>query len=110
VSYRASRVCFADSDSLLSYRTDVKAIHSRRSWIISQLALLIRNASIPKVDAWVFMVLDWFTLNGLFIITRKSEKSDLIGVSPETRFLDGRVILIVNFSCVKYRNLRSPRI
>jgi DNA polymerase phi len=58
--------------------------HSRRSWIISQLALLIRNPSIPKVDAWVFSILDWLTLNGLFVITRKNEKSDLIGVSSGT--------------------------
>lgn len=65
----------------MAYRTDTKTIQSLRSWTISQLALLIRNSSIPKVDAWVFTVLDWFILNGLFIITRKSEKSDLIGVS-----------------------------
>ena len=62
-------------------RTDAQAIHSRRSWIISQLALLIRNPSIPKVDAWVFTVLDWLTLNGLFVIMQKNEKSDLVGVS-----------------------------
>jgi hypothetical protein len=74
------QLCFPDSDYVLSHRTDPKAIHSRRSWIISQLALLVRSASIPKVDAWVFSVLDWLTLNGLFVITRKNEKSDLIGV------------------------------
>ncbi|KAF9653857.1 hypothetical protein BDM02DRAFT_3265026 [Thelephora ganbajun] len=60
--------------------TDAKVIHSRRSWIISQLALLVRNASIPKVDTWVFTVLNWLTLNGLFVITRKDEKSDFIGL------------------------------
>jgi hypothetical protein len=65
----------------LSVRADAKDIHSRRSWIISQLGLLILNASIPKVDAWVFTVLDWLTLNGLFIITKKSERSEMIGVS-----------------------------
>ena len=78
--------CYADSDRVLPPSTDPKATHSRRSWVISQLALLIRNASIPKVDAWVFSILDWFTLNGLFVITRKNEKSDLIGVSSEVLF------------------------
>lgn len=65
----------------MAHRTDAKIIHSRRSWIISQLALLIRNSSIPKVDAWVFTVLDWLTFNGLFVVTRKGEKSDLVVVS-----------------------------
>jgi len=81
VSCGGSRLYYAESDRVLPSSTDPKATHSRRSWVISQLALLIRNASIPKVDAWVFSILDWFTLNGLFVITRKSEKSDLIGVS-----------------------------
>jgi len=81
VSCPISQFRSADSDRVLSHRTDAKAVHSRRSWVISQLALLIRDASIPKVDAWVFPVLDWLTLNGLFIITRKNEKCDLIGVS-----------------------------
>ena len=75
------RLRFAGSNYGLLTSTDVRAIHSRRSWIISQLALLVRDASIPKVDAWVFSVLDWLTLNGLFIISRKNEKSDMIGVS-----------------------------
>jgi len=72
---------FVGFDRGVPTRTDVRTIYSRRSWIISQLALLIRDASIPKVDAWVFSVLDWLVLNGLFIISRKNEKSDFTGVS-----------------------------
>ena len=81
MSFGVPQPRFADSYCEPPTRTDVTAIFSRRSWIISQLALLIRDASIPKVDAWVFSVLDWLTLNGLFIVSRKNEKSDLIGVS-----------------------------
>ena len=86
MSCGVSRLYYAESDRVLPSSIDPKATHSRRSWVISQLALLIRNASIPKVDAWVFSILDWFTLNGLFVITRKNEKSDLIGVSSNMPF------------------------
>ena len=102
------RFCYADSDYVLSFSTDPKATYSRRAWVISQLALLIRNASIPKADAWVFLIIDWFTLNGLFVITRKNEKSDLIGVNSNTFF--EFTVLIFKSSCAKYRNLPSLRI
>ena len=100
---------FVGSDRVLPTRADTKAIYSRRSWIISQLALLIRNASIPKVDAWVFSVLDWLTLNGLFVISRKNEKSDFIGVN-RNKSLAYFTILIVNSSYVIYRSPHSPKI
>ncbi|PCH38454.1 hypothetical protein WOLCODRAFT_115513 [Wolfiporia cocos MD-104 SS10] len=57
--------------------TDVQAINARRAWIIEQLAALIRNGAIPKSDEWVQSVLDWFTVHGLFIIKKKSEKSSI---------------------------------
>lgn len=56
-------------------RDDIHGINARRAWIIDQLGYLIRNGSIPKKDSWIQSILDWFIVNGLFIIKKKSEKS-----------------------------------
>ncbi|RDX52694.1 hypothetical protein OH76DRAFT_1399938 [Lentinus brumalis] len=53
---------------------DVHALNTRRAWIIDQLSALIRNGAVPKSDAWIQTILDWFTVHGLFIIAKKSEK------------------------------------
>ena len=51
-------------------------INSQRAWVIdSQLGILIQNGSIPKEDAWVKKILDWFIIKGLFIVNKKSSKS-----------------------------------
>jgi DNA polymerase phi len=62
-------------------RTNIQAIDSRRMWIIEQLAALIRNSSIPKCDQWIQSILDWFVVNGLFVVKKKSDKSVFRGVS-----------------------------
>ncbi|EGO20980.1 hypothetical protein SERLADRAFT_452123 [Serpula lacrymans var. lacrymans S7.9] len=54
---------------------DIPAINARRAWIGSQLAALIHNKSIPKSDDWIQPILDWFVVNGLFILKAKNEKS-----------------------------------
>ncbi|KAI1788483.1 DNA polymerase phi-domain-containing protein [Ganoderma leucocontextum] len=55
--------------------TDFQAVNTRRAWIIDQLAALVRNGAIPKSDAWIQTILDWLAVHGLFIITKKAEKS-----------------------------------
>ncbi|KAF8626266.1 hypothetical protein AX15_004941 [Amanita polypyramis BW_CC] len=54
---------------------DVTALKSRRTWVIDQLAALIRNPSVPKSDKWIKSVLDWLTVYGLFDVRKKSSKS-----------------------------------
>ena len=66
---------------------DIQALNARRAWIVEQLAALIRNGAIPKADAWVQTVLDWFATHGLFMIKKKSEKSKLLAVRCARRAL-----------------------
>jgi DNA polymerase phi len=54
---------------------EATALQARRLWIIEQLSALVRNGSVPKNDLWVVDVLDFFSLHGLFTVTKKSEKS-----------------------------------
>jgi len=46
-----------------------------RIWVADQFTALIRNGAIPKTDAWVKEVLDFFVLHSLFGIRKKNEKS-----------------------------------
>ncbi|KAJ6546537.1 DNA polymerase phi-domain-containing protein [Mycena vulgaris] len=75
----------ADIDS-----ADVQVINSRRAWIIDQLSALIRNGAVPKDDAWITSILNWLTLNGLFLVKKKSEKSPFVGLHriPSPPFSD----------------------
>ncbi|KAH7910650.1 DNA polymerase phi-domain-containing protein [Hygrophoropsis aurantiaca] len=59
---------------------DDEAIKSRRIWIMEQFTALIRNGSIPKTDDWIQIVLDWYIVNGLFIVRKKSDKSPYLGL------------------------------
>ena len=56
-------------------------MNTRRAWIIDQLAALVRNGAIPKSDAWMQTILDWLAVHGLFIVTKKAEKSTISAVS-----------------------------
>ncbi|KAI0781313.1 DNA polymerase phi-domain-containing protein [Trametes elegans] len=56
-------------------RTDIQALNTRRAWVIDQLAALVRNGAIPKSDAWIQTIVDWLAVHGLFIVSKKSEKS-----------------------------------
>ncbi|KAE9400753.1 hypothetical protein BT96DRAFT_857021 [Gymnopus androsaceus JB14] len=69
---------------------EVEVINARRRWIIDQLSALIRNGSISKTGDWVESVLDWFIVNGLFVVKKKSEKSQYIGLHqiPKPQFSD----------------------
>ncbi|KAJ7740748.1 DNA polymerase phi-domain-containing protein [Mycena maculata] len=70
--------------------SDVQVINLRRAWIIDQLSALIRNGAVPKEDAWIMSILDWLTVNGLFIVKKKSEKSPFLGLHkiPSPPFSD----------------------
>ncbi|KAJ3735465.1 DNA polymerase phi-domain-containing protein [Lentinula guzmanii] len=61
-------------------QVEIDTINARRRWIIDQLAALIRNGSIAKTGEWVESVLNWFVVNGLFVVKKKSEKSRFIGL------------------------------
>ena len=56
------------------------AIDSRRIWIADQFAALVRNGSIPKDDEWIQIVLDFYIVNGLFVVRKKSEKNSIHSV------------------------------
>ncbi|KAJ7489850.1 DNA polymerase phi-domain-containing protein [Mycena galericulata] len=70
--------------------SDIQAINSRRAWIIDQLYALIRNGAVPKEDTWMMTILDWLTVNGLFVVKKKSEKSPFLGLRqiPDPPFSD----------------------
>ncbi|TFK46446.1 hypothetical protein OE88DRAFT_1667862 [Heliocybe sulcata] len=62
-------------DEEVTERTDIQALNARRSWIIDQLAALVRNGAIPKQDDWISAVLEWLTVHGLFEVKKKADKS-----------------------------------
>ena len=64
----------------MRFRGDVQAINARRTWVIEQLAALIRNGAIPKDDTCIRAILDWFTVHGLFIVRKPSLTSEFLAV------------------------------
>ncbi|KAI6103557.1 DNA polymerase phi-domain-containing protein [Pisolithus sp. B1] len=56
---------------------DTAALNSRRTWIADQFAALIRNGSVPKSDEWIQVILDWYAVNGLYSIRKKSGSSSI---------------------------------
>ncbi|EIW60756.1 DNA-directed DNA polymerase [Trametes versicolor FP-101664 SS1] len=67
-------------DGPSSETADIQALNTRRAWVIEQLASLIRNGAIPKSDAWIQTILDWLAVHGLFIVSKKSEKSVILAL------------------------------
>ncbi|KIO06410.1 hypothetical protein M404DRAFT_24641 [Pisolithus tinctorius Marx 270] len=70
---------------------DVAALSSRRTWIADQFAALIRNGSVPKSDEWIQIILDWYTVNGLYSIRKKSGSSSIraLRALPSPPFTEG---------------------
>lgn len=68
-------------------------LDSRRIWIADQLAALIRNGSIPKDDEWTQVVLDFYIVNGLFVVRKRSEGNPIHAVcsNPCVLLIHGRV-------------------
>ncbi|KAH9180268.1 hypothetical protein EDB89DRAFT_1918230 [Lactarius sanguifluus] len=63
-----------------SAKSDVQLINAHRSWIVDQIAALIRNGAIPKDDGWVQQILDWLTVHGIFVIKKRSPNSSICAV------------------------------
>ncbi|KAK0483486.1 DNA polymerase phi-domain-containing protein [Armillaria novae-zelandiae] len=51
-------------------KDDVEGLNARRSWAMDQLVALIKNSSIPKRDDWIRQILEWFVVNGFFIVQK----------------------------------------
>lgn len=64
------------------------AFDSRRIWIADQFAALVRNGSIPKNDEWIQIVLDFYIVNGLFVVRKKSENNPIHSVLGLHMFTD----------------------
>ncbi|KAN0076879.1 DNA polymerase phi domain containing protein [Tylopilus felleus] len=66
------------------------AIDSRRTWIADQFAALIRNGSIPKNDEWIQIVLDFYVVNGLFVVRKNFENNPIhaLRVFPSPPFTE----------------------
>lgn len=64
---------------------DYKQVDARRTWIFDQLVSLIKNTTVPKTDAWVSSVLEFFVVHGLFSIKCANKKSPLVTVSSHPR-------------------------
>ncbi|KAH9048219.1 DNA polymerase phi-domain-containing protein [Lactarius hengduanensis] len=73
-----------------SAKSDVQLINAHRSWIVDQIAALIRNGAIPKDDGWVQQILDWLTVHGIFVIKKRSPNSPIYAVHkvPSPPFTD----------------------
>lgn len=70
-------------------------MNARRAWIIDQLVALIRNGAIPKGDDWVQSILDWLVVHGLFVVTKKSEKSLIAAVGRRRPRFAAQVFLTI---------------
>ncbi|KAF4608345.1 DNA-directed DNA polymerase [Pleurotus pulmonarius] len=57
---------------------DIQGRDARRSWVIDQIAALVRNGSVPKNDKWVQDILDWLVVNGLFVYKKATDKTAIL--------------------------------
>ncbi|EJD46060.1 hypothetical protein AURDEDRAFT_63592 [Auricularia subglabra TFB-10046 SS5] len=84
VDHLLGQIGDAEADS------DAKSIEFKRLWIIDQLAILVRNGAVPKDDACVKTILDFFVVHGFFELKKKSAKSSIACLChvPEPPFSD----------------------
>ncbi|KDQ06741.1 hypothetical protein BOTBODRAFT_121098 [Botryobasidium botryosum FD-172 SS1] len=54
---------------------DAQSVNAKRTWVVDQLSVLVRNGAITKADDWMHSVLELLVVHGYFSITKKSEKS-----------------------------------
>lgn len=47
---------------------------------MDQLVALIKNGSIPKRDDWIRQILEWFVVNGFFIVRKPAKQISYRGV------------------------------
>ncbi|SJL00256.1 uncharacterized protein ARMOST_03568 [Armillaria ostoyae] len=55
-------------------KDDIEGLNARRSWVMDQLVALIKNGSIPKRDDWIRQILEWFVVNGFFIVRKPAKQ------------------------------------
>ncbi|KAG2157394.1 DNA polymerase phi-domain-containing protein [Suillus clintonianus] len=53
---------------------DIVAEENKKIWIADQFAALVRNGAIPKREDWIQLILNWFAVQGLYVVKRKSAK------------------------------------
>ncbi|KAK0503113.1 DNA polymerase phi-domain-containing protein [Armillaria luteobubalina] len=60
-------------------KDDIEGLNARRSWVMDQLVALIKNGSIPKQDDWIRQILEWFVVNGFFIVRKVATQTSYRG-------------------------------
>lgn len=86
-----------DSDGIMKYiqslleqidesNNDAIAEEAKKNWIADQFTALVRNGAIPKREDWIQLILNWFTVQGLYLVKRKSTKGLLaaLHVTPSS--------------------------
>ncbi|KAG1891307.1 DNA polymerase phi-domain-containing protein [Suillus subluteus] len=86
-----------DSDGIMKYiqslleqmdesNNDAVAEEAKKIWIADQFTALVRNGAIPKREDWIQLILNWFTVQGLYLVKRKSTKGLLaaLRVTPSS--------------------------
>ena len=68
-------------------RVDVIKLEARRSWVFDQLLALLRNSNMTKQDDWVWSILEFLLVHGLFVVSKANKKSEVVTVSPLYRGL-----------------------
>jgi DNA polymerase phi len=74
-----------DSDGIMKYiqslleqmdesNNDAVIEEAKKMWIADQFTALIRNGAIPKREDWIQVILNWFAVQGLYLVKRKSTK------------------------------------
>lgn len=56
---------------------DLKRVEARRTWAFDQLYALVKNGAIPRGDAWISSVVNFFALHGLFNVKTPNKKSKI---------------------------------
>jgi DNA polymerase phi len=87
---------------------DLKRVDARRIWAFDQMVAVVKNGSIPKDDAWVSTVVEFFVVHGLFAIRSAIKKSAFSAVRvPASRsslfvipdcVADSHIVLVLNSS------------
>ncbi|KAK0197249.1 DNA polymerase phi-domain-containing protein [Armillaria mellea] len=61
-------------------KDDIEGLNARRSWVMDQLVALMKNGSIPKRDDWIRQILEWFVVNGFFIVRKPATQISCRGM------------------------------
>ncbi|KAG2365801.1 hypothetical protein BDR07DRAFT_1398137 [Suillus spraguei] len=84
-----------DSDGIMKYiqslleemdNNNTTVEEAKKIWIADQFTALIRNGAIPKREDWIQLILNWFAVQGLYLVKRKSAKGLLaaLRVTPSS--------------------------